>query len=300
VTLIPAQEATCRGTGGRKDYQHPGPPRMAVGRLVCDDYGGEYDPDRDECPECGCLDAELVETGAGPGRFWGYRGLQPVLAARQVIPAFGIAGGRVLRRWYRAKGLTKTLLVQRVDKTTSRVSLLRSRKRRRLFAHGRASPASTTVRRAPTALAPGLREVLAGVGDPLKRRGVRHGLVVLRPAVCAVAAGGRSSRSPSGRRGRVASQGCWATGSSAVRASREAPQLPRGCSGTAGSSRRSRSRGVPPVVPPQVTNHGAAAGWTSTTSSGWTVNIISSRDSPTSSVTTVDRCPGLPPAPPKR
>jgi predicted transposase YbfD/YdcC len=45
----------------------------------------------------------------------------------------------------------------------------------------------------PVVLAPGLRDVLSGVVDPRKRRGVRHGLVVvLTVAVCAVAAGARS------------------------------------------------------------------------------------------------------------
>jgi hypothetical protein len=45
----------------------------------------------------------------------------------------------------------------------------------------------------PVALAPDLRHVLAQVVDPRKRRGVRHGLVVvLTVAVCAVAAGARS------------------------------------------------------------------------------------------------------------
>jgi hypothetical protein len=45
----------------------------------------------------------------------------------------------------------------------------------------------------PVVLAPGLRDVLGGVVDPRKRRGVRHGLVVvLTVAVCAVAAGARS------------------------------------------------------------------------------------------------------------
>ena len=45
----------------------------------------------------------------------------------------------------------------------------------------------------PVALAPDLREVLAGVADPRKRRGIRHGLVVVLTAtVCAVAAGARS------------------------------------------------------------------------------------------------------------
>jgi len=45
----------------------------------------------------------------------------------------------------------------------------------------------------PVVLAAGLRDVLGGVVDPRKRRGVRHGLVVvLTVAVCAVAAGARS------------------------------------------------------------------------------------------------------------
>ncbi len=125
------------GTGGRKDYQHRVPPEWLSVALVCDDCGAEYDAECDECPDCGSLDAELVETGAGPGRFWGYRGLTPVLATRQVSPDTGIAAGRVLRRWYRAKGLTKTVLVERVEQTTGRVRSRRTRKRRRLFAHGR-------------------------------------------------------------------------------------------------------------------------------------------------------------------
>ena len=45
----------------------------------------------------------------------------------------------------------------------------------------------------PVVLAPGLRDALGGVIDPRKRRGVRHGLViVLTAAVCAVTAGARS------------------------------------------------------------------------------------------------------------
>ncbi len=45
----------------------------------------------------------------------------------------------------------------------------------------------------PVVLAPSLREALAEVIDPRRRRGVRHGLVVvLTVAVCAVAAGARS------------------------------------------------------------------------------------------------------------
>ena len=45
----------------------------------------------------------------------------------------------------------------------------------------------------PMLLAPSLREMLGGMVDPRKRRGIRHGLVVvLTVVVCAVAAGARS------------------------------------------------------------------------------------------------------------
>jgi hypothetical protein len=96
--------------------------------LVCDDCSRGYPEDRDECPECGCLDAELVDTGGGCGRFSGYRNLRPVLAIRQVSPAVGIAAGRVLRRWYRAKRLTKQITVQRVERATGHVRYRRCRK----------------------------------------------------------------------------------------------------------------------------------------------------------------------------
>jgi hypothetical protein len=125
------------GTAGRKDYQHYVPREWLTSVLICDDCGREYPEDRDECPDCGCLDAELIDTGGGPGRFWGYRGLRPVLAIRQVTPAVGVAAGRVLRRWYRAKGLTKQITVQRVERATGRVRYRRCCKRKQLLTHNR-------------------------------------------------------------------------------------------------------------------------------------------------------------------
>lgn len=68
---------------------------------------------------------------------WGYRGLRPVLAIRQVTPAVGIATGRVLRRWYRAKGLTKQITVQRIERATGRIRCRRCRKRKQLLTHNR-------------------------------------------------------------------------------------------------------------------------------------------------------------------
>src|SRR5437868_4405339 len=125
------------GTAGSKDYQHHVPREWLTSVLICDDCGCEYSEDRDECPDCGCLDAELVDAGGGPGRFWGYRGLRPVLAIRQVTPTVGIAAGRILRRWYRARGLTKQVLRPRLDQVTGRVVYRRSTVRKRLFCNNR-------------------------------------------------------------------------------------------------------------------------------------------------------------------
>jgi hypothetical protein len=49
----------------------------------------------------------------------------------------GIAVGRVLRRWYCAKRLTKQISVQRVKRATSRILYRRCRKRRQLLTHNR-------------------------------------------------------------------------------------------------------------------------------------------------------------------
>lgn len=83
------------------------------------------------------MEAELVEAGSGPGRVWGYRGLRPVIAVRQVTSTIGGQAGRLMRRWYRAKRLTKQITVERVDRATGRVHTRRTRVRKRLFAHNR-------------------------------------------------------------------------------------------------------------------------------------------------------------------
>lgn len=124
------------GTAGSKEYQHRVPQEWITSYLVCEDCGREYDQDRDECPDCGCLEAELVDTGSA-GRFWGYRGLRPVLAIRQVTPVVGIAAGRVLRRWYHSQGRTEQVSVARVEQSTGRVRYRRSRKRKRLMVRNR-------------------------------------------------------------------------------------------------------------------------------------------------------------------
>ena len=119
-----------------KEYQHQVPREWLTTVLVCTECGTGYDEDLNECPDCGCPDADVTEEGS-VGRFWGYRGLHRELAIRQVTPEVGIAAGRIARRWYRAKGLTKTVTVQRVQQATGRVTHRRSTIRKRLFAHCR-------------------------------------------------------------------------------------------------------------------------------------------------------------------
>jgi len=124
------------GTAGGKEYQHRVPREWIDAYLVCDDCGRDYPEDRDECPDCGCYDAEVIEVGSA-GRFWGYRGLRPVLAVREVTPHDGIRAGRVLRRWYRAKGHTKRVRRERVNQATGHVTTRTTTVRKRLFAGNR-------------------------------------------------------------------------------------------------------------------------------------------------------------------
>lgn len=58
---------------------------------------------------------EWIEAGS-VGRFWGYWGLRPVEAEAQVSREEIVQLARILRRWFRAKGLKKSARVLRVDK----------------------------------------------------------------------------------------------------------------------------------------------------------------------------------------
>ncbi len=155
------------GSAGAKNYQHTVPAEWLTSVLVCQGCGTEYDEDRDECPACGCPEAEVVDTGGGPGRFWGYRGLRPVLAIRQVLPEVGIQAGRILRRWYAAKRLTKQVSAQRVEQATGRVYYRRSRKRKRLFSHNRGF---VTVNDGPALAAQLARHLTGTPADDRKQR----------------------------------------------------------------------------------------------------------------------------------
>lgn len=64
---------------------------------------------------------EWQEPGKGPGRFWGYWGLEPVVAGREVEPGTAVQAARILRRWAASQGTTRQVRVPRVDTKTGRV-----------------------------------------------------------------------------------------------------------------------------------------------------------------------------------
>lgn len=60
------------------------------------------------------LPAPWRVPGRGPGRWWGYWHLSPVVAAREVPVGDAIRAARILRRWSRAQGVTRQVRVPRI------------------------------------------------------------------------------------------------------------------------------------------------------------------------------------------
>jgi hypothetical protein len=58
--------------------------------------------------------AEWQAPGQGPGRFWGYWGLERCTAAVEVRPQLAIDAARVMRRWAGAQGTTREIRAPRV------------------------------------------------------------------------------------------------------------------------------------------------------------------------------------------
>jgi hypothetical protein len=176
------------GSAGGKQYQHQVPGEWCGARLRCDDCGGTYDEHGDDpCPGCGSYSAELVELRTGTGRFWGYRGLRAVLAVRQVTPAIGIRAGRVMRHWYRAKGLSTRVTALRIERATGRIYTRRSTVRKRLFSHNRGFACVND--------GPVFASQLARYLSSLVEAGLPHDAGIARPG----AAAGTSVQRPTGR-----------------------------------------------------------------------------------------------------
>ncbi|WP_433501827.1 rolling circle replication-associated protein (plasmid) [Sphaerimonospora sp. CA-214678] len=60
-----------------------------------------------------CVPEEWQAPGQGPGRFWGYWGLERVTAAVEVTPEQAVQAARIARRWARAQGTTRQVSVPR-------------------------------------------------------------------------------------------------------------------------------------------------------------------------------------------
>jgi hypothetical protein len=186
--------------GASKDYQHQVPPQWLSARLRCQDCDTVYFENGDDpCPTCGSYEAELIEEPGGTGRIWGYWGLRPMLAVREVTPQVGIQAGRIMRRWYRAKRLTKKITVQRVDQGTGRVYTRHSTVRKKLFVHNRGFAIVNDGPAFAAQLARYLNSLetvgLAGGGDTAR-------LAPVGGASARVAAGGTTGAPPAASRGR--------------------------------------------------------------------------------------------------
>uniref|UniRef100_A0AAU1M5Q6 Replication initiation protein n=1 Tax=Streptomyces sp. NBC_00148 TaxID=2903626 RepID=A0AAU1M5Q6_9ACTN len=100
------------GTGVdlREGERMTDPKRLAVYFSKHGSYGAkEY---QNEVPE------PWQAPGCGPGRFWGYRGLERAAAGVEMTPADAVFVARTLRRLARSQGVTRRVTVQRVNRRT--------------------------------------------------------------------------------------------------------------------------------------------------------------------------------------
>jgi hypothetical protein len=66
-----------------------------------------------------CVPEAWQAPGQGPGRFWGYWGLDTARVGVRVSPQDGVAVGRLLRRWAHAQGTTRQVTVKRIKGGTA-------------------------------------------------------------------------------------------------------------------------------------------------------------------------------------
>ena len=95
-----------------------------------------------------------------------------LLAVREVTPDDGIRAGRILRRWYRAKGLTKRVRREHVDQATGRVIYRTTTVRKKLFAANRGF---VTVNDAPAMASQLARYLVGSEGVGHRRRRADRG-----------------------------------------------------------------------------------------------------------------------------
>lgn len=99
------------------------------------------------------------ETGAGPGRFWGYKGLDKVTADADLELADYVRVRRTLRRWSKQAGMTRKVTAMRVD--ADGVVTFRTRRRRGIIAQGGLTGGTVLVNDGP-AFASALSRIISG------------------------------------------------------------------------------------------------------------------------------------------
>lgn len=76
-----------------------------------------------------CVPELWQAPGKGPGRFWGYWGLEKARAGAELTPMDAVRVARTLRRWARAQGTTRQVTRPRVEQATGRIRYRNTRTR---------------------------------------------------------------------------------------------------------------------------------------------------------------------------
>lgn len=84
-----------------------------------------------------CVPEAWQTPGQGPGRFWGYWGLDVAATTVEVTPQDAIKASRTIRRWARAQGTTRQVTRPRVEQATGRIRYRNTRTRVKRLAGGR-------------------------------------------------------------------------------------------------------------------------------------------------------------------
>lgn len=84
-----------------------------------------------------CVPESWQKPGQGPGRFWGYWGLDTATVTVEISPQDALRAARTIRRWARAQGTTRQVSRPRVEQATGRVRYRNTRVRVKRLAGGR-------------------------------------------------------------------------------------------------------------------------------------------------------------------
>lgn len=83
-----------------------------------------------------CVPDLWQKPGQGPGRFWGYWGLELATFTVEITPETQVKAARTIRRWARAQGTTRQVTRMRVEQATGRVRYRNTRTRVKRMGNG--------------------------------------------------------------------------------------------------------------------------------------------------------------------